>query len=190
MLGARARDLAVLALHFLQAPAIDGWEIQEFKKIRENDSLRAILEVLLNYDLEEDNPQIVLPGIVRKCTLTKDPKHTYAILLPQPHYFLTEDFEAISLHHFQMDPSNFIREHLDNLPRSIRVQSIHRNLQQIRDLQNNEKIASFGKSLATEVTASAVSYGICTAFNLPPESREIISVVIGPLIDLARRKSD
>lgn len=185
----RARHLAVRALHFLQAPAIDSWMVQGYKEIRENDSLRAILDELLGYELEPVNGvQLIFRGKPRIYTLTKDSKRRYVILLPQADYFFSEPERAL-YDAFDTDPIQFIRNHLDEIPRSIRVQAIERKLAQIRDLQNEETITTFTKALITEVTASAIAYSLCASFNLPPEARDVIAVVVAPLIELARRKS-
>jgi hypothetical protein len=196
------RKLLRRALHFLQSPPGERWILQPYKSILPTDSLRGILDELLNYDLEplsrDDLTTIFMeksspltpafppvgPFAVFGCLLTEGRfrKRKYAILFPDPQFLVNERVEEPTA-----QPLQFIKDHLDDIPTSIGTKRVERHLARIEALQNEENLEPWLKTLAVGMTANAISLALCHSLQLPSEARAFITTFVNSLVLLVRR---
>lgn len=194
----RIRQLEHRVLHFLNSTSGERWILQPYKHILPTDSLRGILNELLSRDLQLEAESDDSDRWIEKIFPLRRPafrvtegrirKHHYVILFPVPSYFITEDderlFKAAADH-----PLQFIRDHLKDLPRSVGTREVERHVARIEDLQNDEKLAAWSKTLAVGMTANAIAVALCNSFEWPSEVRPFITTFVSSLVLLFRRNS-
>jgi hypothetical protein len=193
----RIRQLLRRVLHFLQSPPIEPWILQPYKSIQPTDSLRGILDEILNYDLVDlvkSNDSMnsamkeIYPNTPYQFLLTEGRilKRKYVIVFPGSRYFIGEHDEE-RFEEFAAHPLQFIKDHLDDIPRSIETKAVEKHVARIEALQNEENLEPWLKSFATVMTANAIALALCNSFQLPSEARAFITAFVSSLILLVRR---
>lgn len=196
----RTRQRLQRALYFLQSSPGERWILQPYKLIGPTDSLRGILNELLSHDLEfwprrDDSKDRLIEQIfptqsfLCKLTVGRIRKREYVILFPALRYFITEKnenlFKTAAEH-----PLRFVRDHIEDMSKSLGAQQTKKELERIEDLQNGEKLAAWAQTVTVGLTANAVSVALCNLLGLPSEARAFITVFTGSLILLIQRRSN
>lgn len=193
----RTRQLLHRALYFLQSPPDERWILQPYRRIGPTDSLRGILNELLRRDLElrpttnapmHNIMEEIFPNQHFVCHLTEGRirKRQYVILFPASRYFIAEKderlFKSAAEH-----PLQWVRDHLGDIPRSLGVQQVRKEVARMEDLQNDENLEAWTKTVAVGMTANAISVALCNSLQLPSEARAFITVFVSSLVLLLRR---
>ena len=192
----QTRQLLHRSLYFLKAPSDERWTLRPYSLIGPTDNLRAILNELLRHDLEpmprgNDSTaslmEEIFPNNPPPYQLTEGRlrKRRYVILFPRSLYFITEPDELI-LRAAAEHPVKFIRDHLEDMPRSLGVLEVERRLVGIENLQNDENLATWAKTVAVGMTANAIAAAVCNSLQLPSEARAFITVFASSLVLLVR----
>jgi len=183
------------AIDFLERDGSLEWPIQEWWKIREGDSMRAILSALRTYTgffrpvNEEFLKACAANGFHRSNSLVsttlryqRDESLGFLVYLPSPDVVLPAGWPAVDQELARSDVGRYLVEALKTWPLTGELSRLKSRLYILNRWRTQHRVAEVIGDSSTELAALGLTEAICQILNLPPEAKDILLIVVLGLV--------